>query len=57
MRLCRGDKRTPFPTAGVGDAREGVAFSERLQRVLTELAPVEFKPWWAQATVGFASRF
>ncbi len=28
-----------------------------LQRVLERLDPVEFEPWWAQATIGFAVRF
>jgi hypothetical protein len=28
-----------------------------LARVLERLDPVEFKPWWAQATIGFAIRF
>ena len=28
-----------------------------LERVLDRLDPVEFEPWWAQATVGFAIRF
>jgi hypothetical protein len=28
-----------------------------LERVLDRLDPVEFQPWWAQATVGFAVRF
>ena len=30
---------------------------ELLERVLDRLDPVELKPWWAQATVGFAIRF
>jgi hypothetical protein len=28
-----------------------------LERVLERLDPIEFKPWWAQATIGFAIRF
>ncbi len=28
-----------------------------LERVLERLPPVEFEPWWVQATVGFAIRF
>ncbi len=28
-----------------------------LERVMEQLDPVEFSPWWAQATVGFAIRF
>jgi hypothetical protein len=28
-----------------------------LARVLERLPPVEFEPWWVQATVGFAIRF
>jgi hypothetical protein len=28
-----------------------------LERVLDRLDPVEFQPWWAQASVGFAIRF
>jgi hypothetical protein len=28
-----------------------------LERVLQQLDPVEFSPWWAQASVGFAIRF
>jgi len=28
-----------------------------LQRVLERLDPVEFEPWWVQATIGFAVRF
>jgi hypothetical protein len=28
-----------------------------LERVLDRLDPVEFKPWWAQASIGFAIRF
>jgi hypothetical protein len=28
-----------------------------LERVLERLDPVEFKPWWAQATIGVAIRF
>jgi hypothetical protein len=28
-----------------------------LDRVMERLPPVEFEPWWIQATVGFAIRF
>lgn len=28
-----------------------------LERLMTQLEPVEFSPWWAQASVGFAIRF
>jgi hypothetical protein len=28
-----------------------------LERVLERLEPVEFEPWWVQATVGLAIRF
>jgi hypothetical protein len=30
---------------------------ELLERVLERLDPIELKPWWAQATIGFAIRF
>jgi hypothetical protein len=30
---------------------------ELLSRTLENLPPVEFKPWWAQATIGFSYRF
>ena len=37
-------------------AREGFA-TALLARLQERLPPVEFEPWWVQATVGFAIRF
>jgi hypothetical protein len=39
------------------DTPLGPLESELLNRVLNSLAPVEFKPWWVQATIGVSYRF
>jgi hypothetical protein len=35
----------------------GAVQTQLLQRVLERLDPVEFKPWWVQATIGISYRF
>ena len=40
-----------------GLERPGASAMANLERVLERLDPVEFAPWWAQASVGFAIRF
>jgi hypothetical protein len=35
----------------------GTIQSQLLQRLLDRLEPVEFKPWWVQATIGISYRF
>ena len=39
------------------DTPLGPIASELLNRVLDNLQPVEFKPWWVQATIGISYRF
>ena len=39
------------------DTPLGAVPSELLNRVLDSLDPVEFKPWWVQATIGVSYRF
>jgi hypothetical protein len=39
------------------DTPLGPVQSELLNRTLDSLAPVEFKPWWVQATIGVSYRF
>jgi hypothetical protein len=50
-------KRTVEWTAVVDHRPLSAIEKALLARVLANLPPVEFEPWWVQATVGFAIRF
>jgi hypothetical protein len=49
-------KRT-IEWAGVNVSGLPAIQQELLSRTLENLPPVEFKPWWVQATIGFSYRF